>query len=319
MRAWTGKLILIVTVFLLLAATASRGASQTGKKSKAAKPKAVTGSMLFVVARGPGEVFIDPVVILRPEGLTNLPDAGLDKFSKLEARYFREGKTYRLLFGGGEAGTVMVRKQPANAGDCFGAQAIVGLDMKADTQSKIGGLVMGLATDSAKLGRKLISRRFPTMGERSSVTELARQFYRKKGLTGAQLQNMKPVNITAMDLDKDERAEIIATFSVKNKARTEARHFLFVVAEPDGRDYKLSVARYERVTRDQLPSGASFEDVDEYVLAEVLVDQLDLDGDDKSELITAKKSWEGITYRIYKKQKALWKKLYEVYNYRCAY
>ena len=316
MRVFGHRLISLVALFSFVAAASP---AQTGAKKPIAAQVKTSDNILFVVSRGPSEAFIDPIVMLRRSQLSNLPDAGLDEFSKLESRYFREGKKYRLLFGGGEAGAVVVKKQPAHAPDCLGAQANVELDMNVESQSKIGGLVMGLATDSTKLGRKTVSRRFPTMGERSSVSELAKQFYKKKGISAALVQSMKSVNMTVMDLDGDDRAEIVATFSVKTKAKTEARHFLFVIAEPAMSDYKLSVARYELVSEKNLPAGGSLADVDEYALTEVLVDQIDLDGDNIAEVITGRKSWEGITYRIYKKQKAQWKKIYEVYNYRCAF
>ena len=309
----------MLSLVILIALLAAASHAQTGAKRPAVAEVKSSDNILFVVSRGPSEALIDPIVMLRRSRFINLPEAGLDQFSKLESKYYREGKKYRLLFGGGEAGDVVVKKQPARAPDCLGAQASVGLGVEIETQSKIGGIVMGLATDSKRLGRRTASRRFPTMGERSSISELAKQFYKKKGISAQLVQSMKPVNITAMDLDGDDRAEIVATFSVKSKARIEARHFLFVIAEPAASDYKLGVARYELMTKKSLPAGGSFDEVDEYALTEVLVDQVDLDGDNVAEVITGRKGWEGITYRIYKKQKAQWKKIYEVYNYRCAY
>lgn len=309
--------MLAAIVTVAFCANASAAQSRPGKSTR--PPARGSSAIIFVVAHGPREAFIDPVAMLRQTRLSSLPSAGLDSFSKLESRYFKERQKYRLLFGGGEAGAVTVRKQTDEQDTCLGAQAAIELQMKAETQSKIGGLVMGLATDSAQLGRKTVSRRFPTMGERSSVTELAKKLYRAKAVSAASLQNMNTVNMTAMDLNGDERAEIIATFSVKTKAKTEARHFLFVIAEPFAKDFKVTLSKYERVTKSEIPSGGTIENVDEYVLTEVLVDQLDIDRDGASEVITARKSWEGITYRIYKKEKAQWKKIYEAYNYRCAF
>jgi hypothetical protein len=178
---------------------------------------------------------------------------------------------------------------------------------------------MGLATSSPLLGRRALSRRFPTDAEKKSVAELARSLYMKRGLRTAALRDMRLINMTAVDLNSDGRAEIVASLGVRGGAKVESRHFLFLIAEPAARGYRAALARYAKVTAAELPTGGKLSDVDEYVLTEVLVDHLDMDRDGYGEIITANKGWEGITYRVYKKQKGPWKKVYEVYNYRCAY
>ena len=96
-------------------------------------------------------------------------------------------------------------------------------------------------------------------------------------------------------------------------------HHLFLIAQPDGDEFDVGLMKYGRTARGDLPQGASLNDVDEALLTEVLVDQLDLDNDKFGELITMTKSFEGATYKIYKRQRGQWVTIYEFYSYRCAY
>ena len=52
---------------------------------------------------------------------------------------------------------------------------------------------------------------------------------------------------------------------------------------------------------------------------ELYVEQLDVDGDGAGELFTVSQSFEGTTYRAYRRQPGGWRAAYENYSYRCAY
>jgi hypothetical protein len=177
---------------------------------------------------------------------------------------------------------------------------------------------MGLATNVDSLSRRESSRRMPTPGERASVLKLAQQAYTQKGSSAALLQNLHTINMTAMDLDGDGRFEIAASFVAKRRGGKEAR-VLFLIAEPQGGDYKTGFTRYDVIADTDIPGGASLDDIEDYVLAEILVDQLDLDRDGKGEIIAMDRGFEGVTYRIYKRQKDRWRNVYEFSSYKCAY
>ena len=83
--------------------------------------------------------------------------------------------------------------------------------------------------------------------------------------------------------------------------------------------FDVDLLRYSRTTKGDLPEGASLEDIDQALLTEVLVDQVDLDGDKVGEVVTMTTSFEGATYKIYRRQKGQWASVYEFYSYRCAY
>ena len=52
---------------------------------------------------------------------------------------------------------------------------------------------------------------------------------------------------------------------------------------------------------------------------ELYVEQLDADGDGVGEVFTLSGSFEGTTYRAYRRQGGTWRSVYENYSYRCAY
>jgi hypothetical protein len=178
---------------------------------------------------------------------------------------------------------------------------------------------MGVATNSDTLGRKPSSRRFPAANERSAVSEMAQKIFRQKGIPPSSLQSMKTINMTATDLDPDGKAEVVASFTARTKGKGEAVHHLFLIARPDGDGFDVGMMKYARTAARDLPGGANLDDVDDALLTEVLVDQLDLDKDNIAEVITMTRSFEGATYKFYKRQKLQWVTIYEFYSYRCAY
>ena len=148
---------------------------------------------------------------------------------------------------------------------------------------------------------------------------MAGRIFRQKGVAAAAVQDMKTINMTATDLNGDGKWEIVASFIVRSRARTEAVHHLFLIAVADTDGFDIDLMRYARTTKGDLPEGASLDDIQEALLSEVLVDHLDLDGDKVSEVVTMTTNFEGATYKIYRKQKNQWANIYEYYSYRCAY
>ncbi len=330
--------ITVATLAILLLFAAAESAAQTKKntnttknantartepkakpKSNAAKSNAAkskpSGAAIFLVTQDRSGAHMAPLVGVIEGRLIEPPSAESETFSEFASRYYRAGQKYRLLFGGGEAGTVTVKSGPDKESECARSQANVELE----TSVRINGLVMGLATASDALGRKTSSRRFPAATERATVSDMAKGIFRQKGVAAAALEDMKTINMTATDLGGDGKAEIIASFIVRTKQKNAIVHHLFLIAAPEADGFDVDLMRYSRTTAADLPGGASLDDVDEAVLTEVLVDQLDLNNDKMAEVITMTTSFEGATYKIYRKQKGQWATLYEFYGYRCAF
>jgi hypothetical protein len=287
-------------------------AAQSGAK----KPKEQS-VLLFAVSKTGLGTSIDPIVIINQGRFTQPPSGQSDisTLRKFANSYYTSGRKYRFLFGGGEAGSVTVKKWLGRDRDC--ARTLASAEIKGATTLK--ERVMGVATNSDALGRKRISRRQPTPAERKTVTELAETVYKQKGVSAALISNIKALNMTAVDLNADGKEEIIGTFLIKRLTGNKAAYMLLLFAEPKGKSFTVSFSQYGQVSEKDLPGGASIDQIGRDVLASILVDHIDIDRDRISEVIIADTSFEGITYRIYKRQKGEWRNVYEFYNYRCAF
>ncbi len=296
------------------AETESRsGAAQKAGPRAAERRQVAADVVIFVVTRSDEKAYVDPLVIITRGKLLAPAAATSREFARFASRYYRAGRKYRLLFGGAEAGSLMLKERTGT--DCLGAQS----GAELETNARINGLVMAIATESQALGQKTASRRAPTPSERAAVSELGRSQFRAKAVPAAALEKMETINMTAMDLNRDGRVEIVASFLAETDANGKTLHQLFLIAEPAGATFKPALTRYRRTSQKDLPGGGSLGDVKKYALTEVLADQLDMDRDGTAEVITATKGYEGVTYKIYRKVKGEWKVGYEVYNYRCAF
>src|SRR6266436_4444740 len=138
--------------------------------------------MVFAVSGEAGEGSMDAVVIVDGRQLrVPFTDEQKDRQKKIAADYFGAGRIYRLIFGGGEAGSVTVKKWSEG---CNSVHAEVGLS----TSARLGGPVRALATSSDWLGKRASTRRSPTDVERLAVITLVKNIYR---------QNRTPANLIA--------------------------------------------------------------------------------------------------------------------------
>ena len=263
------------------------------------------------------EALLAPVVVIS-RGQYVEPASGMsdeETLSRFVERYYSPGQKYGLLFGGGRTGTVTVKASERDS-DCFRNGASAALE----TAARLGGNVMALATNSDTLGRPHSSRRPPTVNERAAILNLVRNTYRRKGVPASLLSSLGTINLTAADLDADGDAELIGSFGIKKERGSKARYLLFMIAEPQGMRYRAGLTQFERVTNKDIMAGGSIDEVGgSSLLSEVLIDQLDLDGDGVSEVFTLTTGFEGDTYTIYRRQKRLWRKAYEFGNYKCAF
>lgn len=269
---------------------------------KPALPRRPSGTaVVFAVEKHESSVQIEPVVILRggayaPPPVDESDVTGGDAEAAAQrfiAGYFKPGRQFRLLFGGGEEGSVSVVKyiEPG----CVGMWA----EVKADTTARLGGEVQALATDSKTIGDGPASRRTPTEAERAEALELARSAFRRNGVTAALVKKMEVFNLTAADLDRDGKFEFIGSFRVENNTnQTSDAYTLFMIFEPAGLALKPALTWFHR--------GGEAEYADRR-----LVDHADLDGDGVSEVIAEGHYYESNDYFIYKKSQGRWRVVYQ--------
>jgi hypothetical protein len=80
------------------------------------------------------------------------------------------------------------------------------------------------------------------------------------------------------------------------------------------------LTKYARVNAREMMDPTLIDKLGEGGLGtELYVEQLDADGDGVGEVFTLSSSFEGTTYRAYRRQRGIWRPAYENYSYRCAY
>jgi hypothetical protein len=310
------SIALLLSVSLLLMGPLMTGARRAMAESQGGQ----SNTVLFVVSASQAaqDATMLPILIIERGGYKQPVDGSSDagEIASFADAYYRKGQKYRVLVGGGSAGSLTV-KGSTKESECFRTGAEVALQ----TQAKLNTNVMALATNSTALGQAKGSRRPPTAQERAGVLALAQDVFKQKGVPAALLPSLDVVNLTATDLNGDGREELVGSFVVKKKRANQERYVLFLLAEPDGAGgYKAGLANYERYTEKDIMGGGSIDAIGQTgIYTERFVDQLDLDGDGPSEVITIKLGFEGDGYTIYRKQKGQWQKLYEFSNYRCAF
>jgi hypothetical protein len=270
--------------------------------------KTSTGTALFVVSSNsePGELQeygMDALVIInKGKFIDPVGDADGKAMKPFAEKYFQAGKKYRLLLGGGEVGTATVK---SSGEGCNTIHSTVSLESSA----KIGGRIRGLATDSETLGKKASSRRALTASERAAVMTLVKNIYRQHKISNALLQrSLKVNNLTATDLNGDGQFEVIGDFQIAiDSTSTEGpRRDLFLIATPSGAGYKAELADFQSYRMNSgFGRGIGF------------ADQLDIDGDGISEVVTVDEGFDGYGYSIYKKQRGRWRLVYSVMGDAC--
>jgi hypothetical protein len=296
------------------------GGFETHRAQQRAAPPAQDPLIFAVTRRADAEFEFEPIAVYRRGAFAGsiTGESSPAELARFAGNYYRAGQRYRLIWGGAEAGA-LVAKQSQKASDC--AKAAATADVQTTVQ--LGGNRMALATNSPKLGLSKPSRRAPTDAERAQVKAQVERIFREKGVPAGALDKMRTINLTATDLNNDGAAELIGTYLIRRDGTEILIDKLFVVAEPAttaAGGIKVGVARHERMTGMDFTDPESLESVGESAFqTEILLDQLDVDGDGTGEVFTISYSFEGTHYTIYKKGAKGWSAIQEFHNYRCAY
>ncbi len=302
----------------LTVATCISVQAQPAARRKTIEPEAA-GAVVFAVSRASGgEALIEPVVVVGSGGRLTAPvsaesDAAvLGRFVK---NNYHPGQRLRLLFSGTDAGILTIKRSMQDS-DCFRAGAAVELP----TDARVAGTVMALATNAASLGRvnTTNARRSPNDTERAAAANLARAAFKQQGVRAALFARAQTLNLTAMDANGDGRAELIGSYLIKDEPN--ARHTLFLIITPQGNGYRTGLANYARLTDKDIMTGGDLNGVGQSgLLTELLIDQLDVDGDHAGEVFTRINTFEGVNYAIYRQRAGAWRKVYDFHGYHCAF
>lgn len=258
------------------------------------------GTVVFAVKKHQESVQIEPVVILRGRRYAAPPvdegdatgGAAAGASRRFIAEHFSPGRQFRLLFGGGESGSVRVVKYVEPG--CVGMYA----EVSAQTTVRLGGEVQALATNSKTIGAGPSARRAPTEAERAAALTVARATFMGKGAPPELIPKMEVRNLTAVDLDRDGRFELVGSYRVENNTdQTFDAHTLFIIYEPAADGLRPAMTWHHQ--------GGEAEYADRR-----LVDHADLDGDGVSEIIAEGNYYESNDYFVYQRQQGQWRAVY---------
>ena len=222
--------------------------------------------------------------------------------------YFATGKTYRLIFGGGDAGTVAVKKWSEGCNNIHSEVTVSG-------SAQLGGQVRALATNSDSIGKRKPSRRAPSAEERAAVLKLVRTIYRQRRTPANLLNSIKITNLTATDIDGDGKEEFAGSFMLTTRGRASAgsegpitfERDLFLIAKGDTSSVRGDFVKFQayRPPPEQFLSSIDY------------VDQLDVDGDGIGEVFTIQGGFDAYAYVIFKKVRGRWREVYQAMGDAC--
>ena len=216
--------------------------------------------------------------------------------------YFATGKTYRLIFGGGEAGTVTVKKWSEGCNNIHSEVTVA-------SGPQLGGQVRALATNSEAIGKRMPSRRAPSAEERAAVLRLVGTIYRQRRTPANLLNSIKVTNLTATDIDGDSKPEFVGSFMLTTRGRASAgsegpirfERDLFLIAKGDASSVRGDFVKFQayRPPPEQFLSSIDY------------IDQLDVDGDGIGEVFTIQGGFDAYAYVIFKKVGGRWREVYQ--------
>lgn len=284
-------------LFLTLLLVILSGPREGNSAPATAQPR--KGVVVFSVSAESGTGSMDAVVIVDGKQLRPpYSDEQKDRQKSFANEYFAPGKVYRLIFGGGEAGNVTVKKWSEGCNN-------IHAEVTPATTARLGGKVMALATNSDALGKRASARRAPTDAERAGVMTLMKSIYSQHRTPAALIASIKVTNITATDLNGDGKYEMIASFT--SAAKNKFERDLFLIAHQQGAVMRADFAKFQAY---QPPPETFLSSID-------FIDQLDLDGDGTGEVFATQGGFDGYALLIFKKVGGRWRQVFDTIGDAC--
>ena len=284
-----GKVVAVLLATALLAIHFPQNAE--GPKGEAVLfavwgPREVTPPrdlVLDPIARIKGAVFADPLLEEKDREAAS---------SNFEKTYFVPGKTYSLLFGGSEFGSITVEK--AEVVGCEGQTATA----KASKSTPLGLDALAVTTLGG-IRTHENWRHVASDEQRSMFIRLASDYLKEHGAETSTPEKIKIPSLRATRLKRDGPDTLIGNVILEEKTKI---HDLFLVvevqlekAQPIIASYHVSNDPEDRTDRQQ----------------ERFLDQVDLNADGTDEIVTMSGYYESWDYAIYQEQNGEWKLAYK--------
>jgi hypothetical protein len=282
--------IVVLLGLLVMAASIPQRMNSAGASAAAQRR---SSSVIFAVNGEADDYHMDAVAIFNGRRfIAPFSEELKDAQKTFGDKYFAAGRKYRLTFGGGEAGTVTVKKWSEG---CNSIHA----EVAATTSARLGGQVRALATSSDSLGKRASSRRALTDAERTAVLKLVKNIYTQRRTPANLIGSIKVTNLTATDLDGDGKFEMVGSFMLTAKNKFERD--LFLVTQAVGADMRADFMQWQAY---QPPPEGFLSSID-------FVDQLDVDGDGMGEIVAVQGGFDAYAYLIFKKTAGRWREVYQ--------
>ena len=212
---------------------------------------------------------------------------------EFEARYFRPGRTYHVLDGGAEIGTVKVTKLTSLG--CVSLAASVDVTSRSNWDQYLFSV---LAVGSLHLAPVSPGRRVPDDDEDKALRKIAEQELRAKGVSESMLTKMEGEANISTDLDHDGHRDLIGSFSTNDGKDQRRTYNIFLIAMGDASGgFHAEHVWYFTY------AGDAGED-------KGVVDTIDLDEDGTDEIVVRRGFYESYEYEILKRAGNKWKSVY---------
>ncbi len=264
-----------------------------GRNSTAASsPAQAGGTAIFAIAGEPGEYHMDAVALFNGKFIAPFSDEQKDAQKSFGDKYFAPSRTYRLIFGGGQAGSVSVTKWSEGCNSIHS-------EITATTAVRLGGQVRALATNNESLGNRASSRRAPTEAERAAVMTLVKSIYKQKRTPAGLMSQLKVTNLTATDLEGDGNYELIGSFMLTAKNKYERD--LFLIARSSNAGMRADLVKWQAY---QPPPEGFLSSID-------FIDHLDVDRNGVGEVFAVQGGFDGYGYLIFRKVAGRWREVFQ--------
>jgi hypothetical protein len=296
---------IVFSTMIFLSVSVVSAQKRTAQKTSA-KPKPIVFAVL-----DDGKT-LEPIAEIDNGKLAETANGDEKALASFTNAYYKPKTVYNLIFGGAANGTVTVNNFDAKA-ECGKNLAQIST---ASDKAKLKGYVMALATSEINLPSASGVRRLPSTAERTEIESLVRAEFIKQKVSATAAKTLKYYNLTAIDVDNDDSAEMVGSYWVQSSAKQ--RNELFFIAEKDKNGkYKFGYSDYAKITPDQIMSG-EMKDLDT-LGGELLLDTLDVNNDKIAEIFTIDKAFEGNNFHVYRQISGKWTRIFEGYNYHCAF
>jgi hypothetical protein len=166
-------------------------------------------------------ISIDPMLFLDNGHIQPVPDACTESpaLHDFESRYFRAGKTYSLIFGGAPHGTVSVT-------------SLEGTDwrVKVESDVRIEGFTMALATETNFVPAHFGLRRSPTADEQGHAEKLAKGLLTRRGAPLTAISRLRLTQIVVTELNG--RSQLVISAEIQRADKMGMEYSLFFIADP---------------------------------------------------------------------------------------